>query len=149
MDIPNLTGTEILEQVKMAKIVDLKRLLNEWKTENSETIIETISAKINSCKTIEELTELDVVAESNLILKSLDFLKNQKIFKFKNRVSAELSKTDYKIWKYQEGQLSLDEYENVKGVRQTIRDKYNEIEAKVLTAESIEELEKLEKNFQL
>ena len=149
MDIPNLTGTEILEQVKTAKIVDLKRLLTEWKTENSKPIIETISAKINSCKTIEELTELDVVAESNLILNSLDFLKNQKIFKFKNRVSAELSKTDYKIWKYQEGQLSLDEYENVKGVRQTIRNKYNEIEAKVLTAESIEELEKLEKDFQL
>jgi hypothetical protein len=149
MDIPNLTEIEILEQVKIAKIIDLKRLLSEWKTENSEPIIDEISSKINNCETIDELTELDVALESNFILKSLDFLRNQKIFKLKNIVSNELAKTDYKIWKYQEGQLTNEEYETVKGLRQKIRNKYNETESKILIAETIAELEKLEKDFQL
>jgi hypothetical protein len=127
----------------------LKRLLTEWKTDNSEPIIEEISAKINNCQTIDELTELDVASESNLVLKSLDFLQNQTIFKLKNKVSVELAKTDYKIWKYQEGQLNNEEYETIKISRKAIRDKYNETEAKILTAETIAELEKLENDFRL
>jgi len=148
MDIPTLNKTDILKEVKTAKRVDLKRLLAEWKTENAELIIETITGKINNCETVENLTELDVVAEINLILKSLDFVKEQKIFMLKKKISSELSKTDYKIWKYQEGQLSNAEYKNIKILRQKIRDKYTEAEAKILEAETIAEVAELEKNFE-
>jgi hypothetical protein len=71
-------------------------------------------------------------------------VKEQKIAEIKNEVSAELAKSDYKILKYQEGQLSLVEYDNIKTERQTLRDKYNEKEAKILAAETIKEFEELD-----
>jgi hypothetical protein len=70
-------------------------------------------------------------------------VKDKKIAEIKNEVSVELAKSDYKIFKYQEGQLSLIEYENIKTERQSLRDKYNETEANILAAETIEIFEGL------
>ena len=145
METMNLTENEILEQVKTAKIVDLKRLLKEWGIEAADEIITQISTKINACQSIEELTELDVVHESKLILNSLDFLQKQKIAQAKKKVSQDLSETDYKILKFLEGKLTLNEYESVKEQRQKLRDQYNELERKILEAQMPADLQKLEK----
>jgi sulfur relay (sulfurtransferase) DsrC/TusE family protein len=70
-------------------------------------------------------------------------IKAKTIEKLKNETADELSKTDYKVLKYVEGHLSNDEYESMKVIRQKRRDKYNNIETKIIKAKTIAEFEEI------
>jgi hypothetical protein len=70
----------------------------------------------------------------------LEDFKQQKINALKRNTFNELSKTDYKILKHVEGKLSDEDYESEKINRQAIRDKFNDMESKISSVKTLEEL---------
>jgi len=74
---------------------------------------------------------------------TLEELKAEKLSAFKAQATALLSSTDYKALKFVDGAISQEEYTPFRFARQAIRDHFNDLEAAINSAESLEELEAL------
>lgn len=78
--------------------------------------------KININGVTREMTA-EEIAEMKAFEQSAEF-KQMQI----SQLKAQLADTDYKAIKFAEGWISAEEYAPVKGERQAIRDKINELE---------------------